>query len=104
MHHGGMDVQLLYFNGCPHWMVAEERLQSALAEVGRSDQSVEHVLVETPEEAERLDFIGSPTILFDGKDPFATGTEQPALACRVFSTPDGLAGSPTVQQLVQVLS
>lgn len=99
-----MDVALLYFDGCPHRTLAEQRLEAALAEVGRGGDSVRHVLVETPEEAERLGFIGSPTILVDGKDPFASGTEQPALACRVFSTPDGLAGSPTMEQLVAVLS
>jgi hypothetical protein len=99
-----MDVSLLYFDGCPHWTAAEQRLRAALAEVGRPGEAVRHVLVETSDDAERLGFIGSPTILVDGKDPFATGNEQPALACRVFDTPDGLAGSPTVEQLVEVLS
>ena len=98
-----MDVRLLYFDGCPHWVVAEERLRSALASIGRDDETIQRVLVETPEDAERLGFIGSPTILLDGRDPFATGNEQPALACRVFSTPDRRAGSPTVAQLVEAL-
>jgi hypothetical protein len=99
-----MGVSLLYSDGCPHRTVAVQRLGAALAEVGRGDDSVRHVLVETSEDAERLGFIGSPTILVDGKDPFAAGNEQPALACRVFNTPDGLAGSPTVEQLVEVFS
>ena len=99
-----MDVRLLYFDGCPNWTVAEEALRSALVMVGRGDETIRRVLVETPEEAERLGFIGSPTILVDGHDPFATGSEPPALACRVFTTPDGRAGSPTVEQLVEVLS
>jgi hypothetical protein len=99
-----MDVQLLYFDGCPHWAVAHERLVAALARLDRHDEQIEHVLVETPEDAERLGFIGSPTILIGGVDPFASGDEQPALACRVFSTPEGRAGSPTVEQLVEVLA
>ena len=99
-----MDLQLLYFDGCPHWTVAEERLRSALSRVGCHDEQIEHVLVETPDDAERLGFIGSPTILVGGVDPFASGDEQPALACRVFSTPEGRAGSPTVEQLVEVLA
>ena len=89
--------------GAPDWDVAEERLRSALANIGRDDETIQRVLVETPEDAERLGFIGSPTILLDGRDPFATGNEQPALACRVFSTPDRRAGSPTVAQLVEAL-
>lgn len=99
-----MDVQLLYFDGCPHHAVAEERLRSALSRLGRADEEIRHVLVSTSEDAERLAFSGSPTILVDGLDPFATGGEQPALACRVFSTPEGRAGSPTVDQLVEVLA
>ena len=99
-----MEVRLLYFDGCPNWVVAEERLRSALAEVDHGDEPILRVRVETTEHAERLDFIGSPTILIDGTDPFASGTEQPALACRVFTTPDGRDGSPTVAQLVEVLS
>lgn len=55
-------------------------------------------------EAEELGFIGSPTVLVDGRDPFARGGEPVAMACRVFRTPDGLAGSPTVEQLVEALS
>jgi hypothetical protein len=98
-----MDVRLQYFGGCPHWTVAEQRLRSALLRVGRGDE-VQHVLVETPEDAERLSFLGSPTILVDGRDPFARGGEQPGLACRVYSTADGREGSPTVEQLVEVLS
>ncbi|WP_457255854.1 thioredoxin family protein [Pedococcus sp. P5_B7] len=99
-----MDVRLLYFDGCPHSALADERLRTALARVGRDVERIEHVLVETPEDAERLGFIGSPTILLDGQDPFATGDEQAALACRVFSSAEGRAGSPTVDQLVEVLS
>ena len=75
-----------------------------LASVGRGDERIQRVLVEATDDAHRLRFIGSPTILVDGRDPFATGDEQPALACRVFSTPEGRAGSPTVGQLVEALS
>ena len=57
----------------PNSTAAEERLRSALTLVGHQDQSNQRVVVETPEEAERLGFIGSPTILWDGRDPFATG-------------------------------
>lgn len=101
---GSMDVSLLYFDGCPSWTVARDRLAEALAQVGREGLPVRHVRVETPEDAERLGFTGSPTILVDGRDPFAAGTGQPALACRVYATPDGFAGSPTVAQLVAALA
>jgi len=55
--------------------------------------------VETAEDAERLRFIGSPTILLDGRDPFARAEATFGLTCRVYETPYGLAGSPTPEQV-----
>ena len=56
-------------------------------------------LVETLEEAERVGFHGSPSILVDGVDVFAEPDAGVGLSCRVFRTPDGLAGAPTLEQL-----
>ena len=62
-----------------------------------------HVNVATPEDAERLRFRGSPTILIDGLDPFAEESAPVGLSCRVLPTPDGLRGAPTHAQLVEAL-
>ena len=81
-----------------------DRLREALRAEGMAD--VEPILerVETPEDAERLRFIGSPTVLVDGRDPFAEGSEASfGLTCRVYQTPEGLAGSPTPEQLRDAL-
>lgn len=59
--------------------------------------------VETAEDAERLQFIGSPTVLINGRDPFAGAGKALGLTCRVYETPDGLAGSPTLEQLRESL-
>lgn len=96
-----MKVELLYFDDCPNWKLADEHLQ-ALAET--RDLQVEHRLVTTPEEAEAARFRGSPTVLVDGRDPFATGDEPFGLACRVYQTPEGPAGSPTRDQLEAALA
>lgn len=96
-------VELLYFDGCPNWKVAEDRLTEVLGALGRADVVVERRLVETPEQAEELQFLGSPTIRINGVDPFATGEEPVGLACRVFVTPAGLRGSPETAQLREVL-
>lgn len=99
-----MDVELLYFDQCPHWRLADERLREALTAVGRADQTISYVQVGTAEGAAGSGFAGSPTILVNGLDPFrATGATPGGLSCRLFSTPDGLAGSPTVEQLSSVL-
>lgn len=91
-----MDVTLLYFEGCPGWRTADERLRDLAGELGFE---LTHRLVETPEAAEELAFRGSPTILVDGRDPFAEGDEPVGLSCRIYQTPDGPAGAPTVDQL-----
>lgn len=99
-----MKVELLYFDGCPNWTVADERLSEAAQLVSRGDLTVHRRRVETEEDAIAVGFTGSPTILINDWDPFARGDEQVGLACRVYSTPDGLAGSPSVSQLVEALS
>lgn len=99
-----MRVELLYFDGCPNWKLADERLSVALSTLGRADVVVERRQVETPEQAEELAFVGSPTIRIDGTDPFASATERVGLACRVYATSAGLSGSPETAQLLKVLS
>ena len=94
------DVTLLYFDGCPNWRQADERLNQLQAEYAFT---LEHRRIETPEEAARVGFAGSPTVLVDGADPFATGDEPTGLACRVYDTPQGPQGSPTLAQLREVL-
>nr|WP_238426878.1 hypothetical protein [Streptomyces adustus] len=54
-------------------------------------------------EAERIGFTGSPTIWIGGRDPFAEAGRAPGLACRVYRTPDGLAGAPELDELRQAL-
>lgn len=98
-----MRVELLYFDGCPNWEVAEHRLTEALRTAGRDEVTVDRRMVETPEEAEVLKFIGSPTIRINGADPFATGDEPVGLACRIYETPTGRAGAPSAAQLLEVI-
>ncbi|MFW2513710.1 thioredoxin family protein [Demequina sp. SO4-13] len=97
-----MRVQLLYFDGCPNWRVTEGRLREALEAVG-STANVEKVLVATPEQAEEWGFLGSPSLLIDGEDPFAQPGASVGLSCRLYRTPEGVDGSPTVGQLTEVL-
>lgn len=95
-----MRLELLYFDDCPNWKVTAERLHAVATSRGLV---VERRLVATAEEADAARFRGSPTILVDGHDPFASGAEPFGLACRVYQTPAGPAGSPTVEQLEAVI-
>lgn len=92
-----MIVTLLYLPDCPHWRIAEERL----VEIAAQDQDVtlSRVVIDTHGDAMAAGFRGSPTIHVDGTDPFADPTAPVELACRLYPTPDGYAGSPTLEQL-----
>ena len=96
-------IELLYFDGCPNWTVADERLAEAVKVAAREDLTLHWRKVETAQDAAAVGFTGSPTFLIDGRDPFASGDEQVGLACRVYSTLQGPAGSPSLEQLVEVL-
>lgn len=97
-----MEITLLYFDGCPSWQAADERLTVLTAE--RPDVTVTRRVVDTPEEAERTGFLGSPSILVDGVDAFAEPGAQVGLTCRRYPTPDGYDGAPTLEQLRAVLT
>jgi len=71
-----MRITVQYSDGCSHWKIAELR----------------------------VGFRSSPTILLDGRDPFASGDEPIGLGCRVFRTEDGVQGSPTEAQLRDVIT
>ncbi len=96
-------MTLRYFDGCPNWQIADARLREALDATGHEDVTVDHEKVETTEAAQRLGFAGSPTVLIDGYDPFTTPGAPVGLACRIYRTPEGMRGSPTVEQLSDVL-
>jgi hypothetical protein len=49
------------------------------------------------------DFPGSPTILIDGRDPFA-GATPVGPVCRRYPTEHGLDFAPSLEQLVEVLT
>ncbi len=92
-----MEITLQYFDGCPNWIIAADRL-AATAQAD-PDMTVTHRLVETPEDAEAIGFRGSPSILVNGTDMFPDPSAPVGLACRIYVTPDGFAGAPTLEQL-----
>ena len=94
---------MLHVQDCPGLTLTHERLRAALDAVGAGDVEVDHVLVSSPEQAAALRFRGSPTVLVDGVDPFAADAGPVGLTCRLYRTDAGLAGAPTLDQLVSAL-
>lgn len=100
-----MRVTVLYFEDCPNWQIADVRLREALEAAGLAGQvEVSYQAVETPEEAALVGFRGSPTILIDGRDPWADDDVPVGLSCRLYRTEHGPQGAPSAAQLARVLS
>ena len=99
-----MNITIQYFEGCPHWRLADERIRKVLKTMQRNDFNVDYQLIDSPETAERVGFHGSPTILIDGSDPFVTGHELVGMTCRVYHTERGSEGAPSEAQLRAAIS
>ena len=99
-----IEIDILYFDGCPTYLETETTLREMLAEEG-IEAGVEMVAVNTDEEAQELRFPGSPTIRVDGRDLFPVPERAAyALGCRMYATPEGLKGSPTAGMLKDALT
>ena len=94
-----MKITIQYFDGCRYWKLAYERVRLTIEGLSPTDVALDYQWIDSPEMAERVGFRGSPTILVDGRDPFATGTEPIGMSCRVFRTEDGIQGAPSEVQL-----
>ena len=55
--------------------------------------------IDDPEQAQREHFLGSPSILVNGVDLWPEERKNYSFSCRVYQTPTGMKGSPTVEML-----
>jgi len=98
-----MKLELLHIADCPNTARALERVEAALAALGRDDVAVHVRLIESAADTAGTGFAGSPTITADGADLFPGGAPSGELACRIYPTPGGHAGAPTVEQVIEAL-
>ncbi len=93
-------IEVLYFEGCPNLEPTLSLANEVLSELGLSGE-VREVEVRTPEDAERLRFLGSPSVRVNGRDiePGAEDRTEYALCCRLY----GDLGFPAKELLVDAL-
>ena len=97
-----MELTLLTVPDCPNAAGFAERLEAALS--GRPGVIVRRREVADQHEAEQAGMYGSPTLLINGVDPFATPGLAPGLSCRLYRDGAGRpAGMPTVEALRRAL-
>ncbi|WP_427018260.1 hypothetical protein ACQCSX_06745 [Pseudarthrobacter sp. P1] len=93
-----MDLELRTIPGCPHATSGRDLFARALALEGADPAALAVREISTDGDAAALGFHGSPTFTIDGEDLFPADTD-PAVTCRVYPTPQGLSGQPTLASL-----
>lgn len=80
-----MKLQLLYFSGCPSWENAFANLQDAAVREGLT-ASIELVEMLDDSDAPERKFLGSPSVLVDGRDLWPETRNAYYMSCRMNRT------------------
>ena len=93
-------IEILYFDGCPHYERTLELARDVVGEMGL-DVDIRDVPVGSAAEAEEMRFLGSPSVRVNGRDiePEARERIDFALGCRIYSG----GGIPPKELLVAAL-
>jgi hypothetical protein len=92
-------LTLRFFESCPNWRTVDRQLRELAAEL---DLDLHHQRIDSDRQAARLGFVGSPTVLIDGQDPFPSSGPA-GLSCRLYRTEGGLRGSPPIEEIREAL-
>lgn len=100
-----LDIELLWWEGCPSTDRALAELRAALTDVGLPDAEVRMREIRTDQDAAEAEFRGSPTILIDGVDLVGADPDDTAgLTCRVYRRRDGrISPTPDPEDMRDVL-
>ena len=90
-----MKIEVLYFEDCPNYLPAMDRLRAVLRQEGLPAQ-ISTIVVKDPAAAKVLNFLGSPSIRINGLDiePDARSVTAPGFTCRRYA-----GGLPSVEMI-----
>jgi mercuric ion transport protein len=100
-----MNIEVLYFEGCPNHLSAIEMVRETLNSLGRQDE-IHQVEVHTQADAEAMAFVGSPSIRINGADvePWARTATAFGLSCRTYLDGSHRSGVPSRELLRRAIS
>jgi len=91
-------LEIVQVPGCP----GADLLAARLAELGHPE--VIRRVITGQADAERLGLTGSPTLLVDGADPFASPGQPSSVSCRLYLDEHGRQSpAPSTRQLRETL-
>jgi len=90
-----VEIEILYFEGCPHHEPALQLLEKVMAEEGIASP-VKKINVVSDSMAQEVRFAGSPSIRIDGQDIEPEGISEQGFGrkCRIYSANGVLQGLP----------
>jgi len=99
-----MDIEILYFEGCPNHQPALQRVQELLKEEGLSAE-ISQVQVSDQTTACKIGFLGSPSVRVNGLDvePAARTTHAYGMMCRTYVSEFGREGLPSREVIRRAL-
>jgi hypothetical protein len=102
---GSRTVEILFFAGCPNVARTREMVENVSAAAGVLSE-LRLTEVTSQAEAERLRFLGSPSVRVGGRDvePGADERKTFVLACRIYRTDAGVGGQPAEEWLRAALA
>ena len=86
-------IEFFYFEGCPSYKKTLDYLKEIIDEE-KLDSNLKLILVESPEEAQKLGFQGSPSIRVNGTD-LEDKNDGYSFNCRLYSVDGELTGTPS---------
>lgn len=102
-----MNIELLYFERCPHYKLALELLRKTL-EANQILSPVKQINIKTEEMAKEMRFPGSPTIRIDGQDVEpASCSSNPSndfgIRCRIYNVNGVPKGLPPADWIIDAV-
>jgi hypothetical protein len=99
-------IQILFFEGCPNIDGARIAVRSAIERVGLKEPiEVAELEVRDEQHAQKLGFLGSPTVRVDGRDvdPLAAHRSDFGLQCRVYDVNGRIVMVPPIEWVAAAL-
>lgn len=98
-----MDIKFLYFEGCPHQKEAYRVLKEVCFEKEISESIINLIEIKSGDDAEKYNFLGSPSIQFNNKDiEDSRKNDKPLFGCRIYKDNHN-AGVPSREMIQNAL-